>query len=64
MRHAGICRSKFEMCYVASKTRSLGHILEKPCVHSKRHSFDPKFMEVCQKVNHHNIEVKFETGSC
>ena len=43
--------------------RSLGQILEKPCVPSRRHSFDPKFMKLCQKVNHHNISVKFEIGS-
>ena len=25
------------------------------CVHSTRNSFDPKFMKLCQNVNHHNI---------
>ena len=30
--------------HVGSKTRPLGQILEKPCVHSKGHSFNPKFM--------------------
>ena len=25
------------------------------CVHSRRHSFDPKFMKLCQNVYHHNI---------
>ena len=25
------------------------------CVHSRGHSFDPKFMKLCQNVNHHNI---------
>ena len=36
-------------------TRSLGQILEIPCVHPRRHSFDPLFMNICQNVNHHNI---------
>ena len=57
-------RSESKLGHVASKTRSLGQIIEKPCVHSKRHSFDPKFMKVWQIVNQHNIKVKFETGSC
>ena len=41
--------------HVGSKTRSLGQILEKPCVHSRGHSFDLKVMKLCQNVNHHNI---------
>ena len=47
-----------------SKTRSLDQILEKAYVPSKGHNFDLKFMKLCQKVNHHNIMVKFEIGSC
>ena len=39
--------------HVGSKTRLPGQILEKPCVLSRGHSFDPKFMELCQKVNPH-----------
>ena len=58
-----ISRSSSKLGHVGSKTRSLDQILEKPCVHSKEHSFDPKFMKLCQNVNHHNILVKFETGS-
>ena len=50
-----ISRSSLKLGHVGSKTRSLGQILEKPCVHSKRHSFDPKFTNLCQIVNHHNI---------
>ena len=38
-----------------SKTRSLGQILEKHYVHSRGHSFNPKFMNRCQIVNHHHI---------
>ena len=40
--------------HVGTKTRSLGQILGKPCLHSKRHSFDPKYMQVCQRVSHQN----------
>ena len=50
-----ISRSNLKLGHVGSKTRSLGQILEKPCVHSRGHSFDHKFMKVCQNVNHHNI---------
>ena len=50
-----IFRSSLKLGYVGSKTRSLGQILEIPCVHSKRHSFDPKFMNFYQNVNHHYI---------
>ena len=49
--------------HVGSKTRSLGQILEKRCVHQRGHSFKPKFMNLCQNVNHHNIYIKFQTGS-
>ena len=47
--------SSLKLGDAGSKTRSLGQILEKPCVNSKRHSFNLKFMKLCQKVNHHNI---------
>ena len=47
--------SSSKLGHVGSKTRSLGRILEKPCVHSRGHRFDHKFMELCQNVNHHNI---------
>ena len=56
-------RSSLKLGHVGTKTRSLGQILEKPCVHSRGHSFDPKFMKLCQNVNHCNTKVKFETGS-
>ena len=53
-----ISRSSSKLGQVGLKTRSLGPILEKSCVHSKRHSFDPKFMKVWQSVNLGNIESK------
>ena len=36
------------MGHVGSKTRSLGQFLEKTYVLSRRHSFDPVFMKLCQ----------------
>ena len=41
-------RPEFKKGHVGSKTRSLGQFLEKPCVLSRRHSFDPVFMKLCQ----------------
>ena len=41
-------RPEFKMGHVGSKTRSLGQFLEKSCVLSSRHSFDPVFMKLCQ----------------
>ena len=41
-------RPEFKMGHVGSKTRSLCQFLEKPCVLSRRHSFDPVFMKLCQ----------------
>ena len=41
-------RPEFKMGHVGSKTRSLGQFLEKPCVLSRWHSFDPVFMKLCQ----------------
>ena len=59
-----ISRSSSKLGHVGSKTRSLGQTLEKPCVHCRGHRFDHKFMKLCQNVNHHNVQVRFETGSC
>ena len=42
-------RPSSKLGHVGSKTRSLGQILEKPCVRSRRHSFDPKFMNLIRK---------------
>ena len=39
---------EFKMGHVGSKTRSLGQFLKKRCVLSRRHSFDPVFMKLCQ----------------
>ena len=50
-----ISRSSSKLGHIGSKTRSLGQILEKPCVHSRGHNFDSKFMKLHLNVNHHNI---------
>ena len=50
-----ISRSNWKLGQVESKIRLLGQILEKPSVHSRGHSFNPKFMKLCQNVNHNNI---------
>ena len=38
--------------------QKLGLILEKSCVHSKRHSFDPKFMNFCLKLGHVGLKTR------
>ena len=48
-------RSGLKVGHVGSKTRLLGQILEKPCVHSKGHSFDSKVMKLYQNANDHTI---------
>ena len=50
-----ISRSSSKLGHVGSKTRSLDQILEKPCVHSRGHTFDSKLKNFNQNVNDHNI---------
>ena len=52
-------RSSLKLGHFGSETRSLGQILGKPCVHSRGHSFEPKFMRLCQNV----ISVKSMSSS-
>ena len=40
------------MGHVGSKTRSLGQFLEKSCVHSRGHNFDPIVMKLCPQIVH------------
>ena len=49
--------------HVVSETRSLGQILEKTCVLSSKHSFDPVCMKLCRNLWHHEMWDKTETGS-
>ena len=37
-------KSSLKLGHVGSKTRLLGHIMKKHCVHSRGHNFDQKFM--------------------
>ena len=52
------------MVHVRSKTRSLGQILEKLCVHSRSHIFSLIIMKLGQTVCHDEILDKFENGPC
>ena len=56
-------RSDLKLGHVGSKTRALGQILDKPCVHSRGHKFDHKSMKLYQNANDNYIKAKFETGS-
>ena len=55
---------EFENGYVRSKTRSLGQILEKPCVRSRGHIFSPIIMKLSQNVCPDEISDEFKNGSC
>ena len=52
------------MGHVWTKTRSLGQILEKPCVHSGGHIFSPVIMKLGQNVCLDEISDEFDNGSC
>ena len=52
------------MGHVRLKTRSLGQILEKPCVSSRGHIFSPIIMKLGQNVCLNEILDEFENGSC
>ena len=51
------------MGYVRSKTRSLGQILEKPCVRYRGHIFSPNIIKLGQNVSLDEISKKFENRS-
>ena len=55
---------KFEKGHVRLKARSLGQIIEKPCVCCRSHIFSPMIMKLCQKVCRDEILDKFENVSC
>ena len=56
-------RASSKMGHVGSKTRSLGQILEKPCVRSRGYIFSRILMEVGQDVCLDDISDEFENGS-
>ena len=47
-----------------SVTRSLGQILEKPCVHSRGHILSQIILKLGQNVCLNKILDEFENGSC
>ena len=49
---------------LGSKTRSLGQILEKPCVRSKGHIFNPIVMKLDQNVCLDEISDELKNGIC
>ena len=57
-------RTGLKLGHVGSKTRSLGQILEKPCVRSRGHIFSPIVMKLGQNVCFDQISDEFEIGSC
>ena len=59
-----ISQSSSNMSDVGSKTRSVGQIMEKPCEHSRGHSFGQIFIKLAQNDHLDNISVRFEYGSC
>ena len=52
------------MGHVGSKTRSLGQILEEPCVPSRGHIFSLIIMKLGENVSLDKILYKFGKGSC
>ena len=56
-------RTDLKVGHVGSEARPLGQNLEKSCVLSSRHSFDPICMKLYQNVWHHEMSDKIETGS-
>ena len=56
-------RTSSKMGKVRSKTRSLGQIIVKSCIHSRSHIFSPIFLKLAQNVCLNNILDEFENGS-
>ncbi len=57
-------RSSLNLGHVGSKSRSLGQILEKSCVHSRGHIFGPIILKLCQDVCLDSLTDPIESGSC
>ena len=55
--------TSLKMGHVGSKTRSLGQILEKPCVCSIGYIFSRIIMKLCRNVCPDELSDKFENGS-
>ena len=52
------------MGHVRSKTRSVGQMLEKSCVHSRGHIFSQIIMKLGQNVSLDELSDDYENGSC
>ena len=52
------------MGLVGSKTKSLGQILDKFCLHSRGHIFSQIIMKLGQDVGLNEVSEEFEHGSC
>ena len=50
------------MVHLRSKTRSLGQILEKPCVRCRGHIFSPIIMNLGQNVCQNKVSDELENG--
>ena len=59
-----ISKTILKMGHVRSKTKSLGVILEKPCVRTIGHTLSPIIMKLGQKVCLDEIWDEFENRSC
>ena len=57
-------QTSWKMGHVRSKTRSLGHILEKPCVRSRGHIFSQIIMKLGQNFCLDKISDEYENVSC
>ena len=61
-----VCLDEISYCFengdVRSTTRSLGQILEQPCVHSRGYIFSLMIMNLGKKVCLDEISDKFENG--
>ena len=57
-------RPSSNLGHMGSRTRSLGQIIGKPCVHSIGHTFGPILMKLGQNVDIDEILDEFENGSC
>ena len=63
-----VCLDEISAClkmgHVASKTRSVGQILENPCASYRGHNFSPKIMKFDKNVCLDEISDEFGNGSC
>ena len=57
-------RKSLKIGHVGLKTRLLGQIVEKACVHSRGHIFSPIILKSGQNICLDEISDKFRNGSC